>query len=205
MPAAATMRNRRERELVEATRALFDERGMQDAPMDEIARAVGINKALIYRVFASKEELFVLTVTHYLDELSEAALNEPDLRGALDQFTHFCLRYPAFLDCALSLMRRPASELRERVSEGVWLRLGRSMAACLSPLAAILAADGVEQPEFTANRLYTQVLGTMHLARLGAGVAEAAPGVPEVFSLDPERVRRACVEDALALARARPS
>ena len=42
----ATARREREREIVEATRALFDERGVQDAPMEEIARAVGINKAL---------------------------------------------------------------------------------------------------------------------------------------------------------------
>jgi AcrR family transcriptional regulator len=202
------MRRERERDIVEATRALFDERGLQDAPVDEIARAVGLNKALIYRVFSSKEELFVLTVTHYLEELRERALEpmeagEPEarLREALDRFTRFCLRYPAFLDCALSLMRRPAGELRERVGEGVWVRLGRSMAACLAPLAALLADHGVEDPDFAANRLYTQVLGTMHLARLGAGVREAAPGVPDVFPLDPERVRRACVEDALALAR----
>ena len=205
MPPPATTRNQRERDLVEATRALFDERGLQDAPMDEIARSVGINKALIYRVFASKEELFVLTVTHYLDELREAASDATDLRGALDHFTRFCLRYPAFLDCALSLMRRQAAELRERVSEGVWLRLGRSMAACLAPLSAILAADGVEDPDFAANRLYTQVLGTMHLARLGAGVREAAPGVPDVFVIDPERLRAACVEDALAIAGAGPA
>jgi AcrR family transcriptional regulator len=202
------MRRERERDIVEATRALFDERGLQDAPVDEIARAVGLNKALIYRVFSSKEELFVLTVTHYLEELRERALEpmeagEPEarLREALDRFTRFCLRYPAFLDCALSLMRRPAGELRERVGEGVWVRLGRSMAACLAPLAALLADHGVEDPDFAANRLYTQVLGTMHLARLGAGVREAAPGVPDVFPLDPERVRRACVEDTLALAR----
>ncbi len=200
MPPAATTRNQRERDLVEATRALFDERGLQDAPMDEIARAVGINKALIYRVFASKEELFVLTVTHYLDELRRVAAGSADLRAALDHFTRFCLRYPAFLDCALSLMRRPADELRERVSEGVWLRLGRSMAACLAPLARILADEGAEDPDFTANRLYTQVLGTMHLARIGLGVREAAPGVPGAFPLDPEAVRAACVEDALALA-----
>src|SRR5918998_2847891 len=130
MPSApATTRGERERDLVAATRALFDERGLQDAPMDEVARAVGINKALIYRVFASKEELFVLTVTHYLEELRERALSPVDsdepvamLREALDRYTRFCLQYPAFLDCALSLMRRPAEELRERVSEGVWLR-----------------------------------------------------------------------------------
>ena len=202
---AATTRRERERDLVEATRALFDERGLQDAPMEEIARAVGINKALIYRVFASKEELFVLTVTHYLDELRAVALEPPaGLRDALDRFTHFCLRYPAFLDCALSLMRRPAAELRERVGEGVWLRLGASMSACLAPLSRILAEEGVEEPDFAANRLYTQVLGTMHLARIGLGVRESAPGLPDAFPLDPERVRRACVEDALAFARAVP-
>jgi AcrR family transcriptional regulator len=203
MPPAATARRDRERDLVAATRALFDERGVQDAPIEEIARAVGINKALIYRLFASKEELFVLTVTSYLEELREHALEPHEgLRDALDRFTRFCLRYPAFLDCALSLMRRPAEELRERVGEGTWLRLGASMSACLAPLARILADEGVREPDFTANRIYTQVLGTMHLARIGLGVGEAAPGVPGAFSLDAERVRLACVSDAIALARA---
>jgi AcrR family transcriptional regulator len=206
-PPAATTRRDRERELVAATRALFDERGVRDAPMDEIARAVGINKALIYRVFASKEELFVLTVTSYLDELREHALEPHEgLRDALDRFTRFCLRYPAFLDCALALMRRPAEELRERVGEGTWLRLGASMSACLAPLARILAEEeGVEDSDFVANRLYTQVLGTMHLARIGLGVRESAPGVPGAFPLDPEAVRVACVEDALAATRLRPT
>ncbi len=194
-PAASSTRRDRERDIVEATRALFDERGLQDAPIDEIARAVGINKALIYRVFASKEELFILTATSYLDELREQAGGTTDLHEALDVFTRFCLRYPAFLDCALSLMRRPAHELEERVGEGTWLRLGRSMAACLAPLAAILEEHGVEEPEFMANRLYAHVLGTMHLARIGVGV-----GATGAFALDPERVRRACVQDALVLA-----
>ena len=47
----------------------------------------------------------------------------------------------------------------------------------------------------------------MHLARIGVGVNEAAPGVPDAFPLDPETVRRACVADGLALASAatRPS
>src|SRR5436309_5028735 len=110
----ASARREREREIVEATRALFDERGVQDAPMEEIARAVGINKALIYRHFASQEELFVLTVTHYLDELGQRfgavdASLEPlkRLRELSECYLAFCLEYPAFLDCAVSLMRRP--------------------------------------------------------------------------------------------------
>ena len=51
-----------------ATRMLFDERGMQDAPIEEIAQSMGIARGLIYRQFSSKEELFVLTVTDYLAE-----------------------------------------------------------------------------------------------------------------------------------------
>src|SRR5204863_9863588 len=68
---ATPLRQVRERDLVEATRTLFDERGMQDAQVDEIARAAGIARGLVYRHFSSKEELYVLTVTHYLDELAE--------------------------------------------------------------------------------------------------------------------------------------
>ena len=62
-------RRARERTIVGATRALFDERGRRDAPVDEIARAARLNKALIYRSFDSKEEIFVLTLTDYLAEL----------------------------------------------------------------------------------------------------------------------------------------
>src|SRR5437016_9399656 len=102
--ARASARREREREIVEATRTLFDERGVQDAPMEEIARAVGINKALIYRHFASQEELFVLTVTHYLDELGQrfAAVDksldpESQLRELSKRYLEFCRQYPAFL------------------------------------------------------------------------------------------------------------
>jgi len=213
IPGTARQRRRsREREIVLAAKALFDERGMQDASIDDVARAVGLNKAIIYRHFASKEELFVSTVTLYLAELA-ARLGGVDatgppverLRDGWERYADFCLEYPAFLDCALSLMRRPAYELRERVSDGVWLQLGQGMAACLGPLTEILAAGAragdftVPDPEFAANRLYAQTLGTMHLARSGVGVRDAGGGVlGQPFEIDPRAVRDACVSDVLA-------
>jgi AcrR family transcriptional regulator len=205
MASPLAARADRERQIVAATRALFDEQGVQEAAIDGIARAVGINKALIYRHVASKEELFILALIDYLGELRDGfprGMADPAaaLREALDRYAAFCLEYPAFLDCALSLMRRPAGELRARVSEGTWLRLGRAMTDCLGPLAALMRAAGVEDADYIANRVYAQVLGTMHLARVGVGVTEAGPGVPGVFAIDPERVRRDCVADALALA-----
>jgi AcrR family transcriptional regulator len=204
-------RRTRERDIVAATRALFDERGLRDAPIEEIARAVGINKALIYRHFESKDELFVATVTLYLDELAERLRDvDPDLdhvarlRDGWGRYADFCLEYPAFLDCALSLMRRPADDLRELVTDAIWLNMGQAMSACIGPLQAILA-DGaregvfaVDDPDFVANRLYAQTLGTMHLARVGAGVRVTADGLPASVPIDARRVRDACVEDALA-------
>jgi AcrR family transcriptional regulator len=203
-PPTATRRGR-ERDLVTATRRLFDERGMQDAPIEEIAQAVGIARGLIYRQFSSKEELFVLTVTDYLDELDgvlSAAIVGRTPKRRLEQcaeaYAGFCLRYPAFLDCSLSLMHRPARELRDIVSESVWLRLGQGMAACIEQLTRILRDLGCDEPEYMANVLWTQTLGVMHLARLGVGLREEAPGVPALFKVDAEQLVRTCVASAVA-------
>jgi AcrR family transcriptional regulator len=212
----ASIRREREREIVAATRLLFDERRSQDAPIEDIAREVGINKALIYRHFSSKEELFVLTLTSYLSDLTkrlEGVDQALDASAQLEEgwrrYTDFCLEFPAFLDCSLSLMRHPARELRETVSDGVWLRLGQGMAACLGKLSGILVRGNeqgqftIEDPDFTANHLYSQTLGTMHLARVGIGVRAGAGGFPEAFHIDAHQVQEACIADALASVGAR--
>ena len=212
----AARRREREREIIAATRLLFDERGLQDAPIESIARAVGINKALIYRHFSSKEELYVLALSSYLADLAERLEDVPTeldpvarLEDGWGRYTSFCLEYPAFLDCGLSLMRRSAEELREEISDAIWIRLGQNMAACLGKLSQILAEGAkqgvftVEDPAFTANQLYAQTLGTMHLARIGVGVRATASGVPEPFALEPARIQRACIEAVLASVGAR--
>ncbi len=204
------VRRQREQEIVAATRLLFDERGLQDAPMEDIARAVGINRGLIYRYFSSKEELFVLTLTSYLSELAERLEEIPKgpdpivrLEDGWRRYTDYCLEHPAFLDCGMSLMRRPAAELREMVSDAVWIRLGQGMAACLDKLSKILALGAqqglftVSDPDFTANHLYTQTLGTMHLARIGVGIRLGAVG-PEPFAIQAQQVQEACIADVLS-------
>jgi AcrR family transcriptional regulator len=208
---STSLRQVRERDLVTATRRLFDERGMQDAPIEAIAQSVGIARGLIYRQFASKDELFVLTVTDYLAELSElihtAMTGSEDPARQLDLVTEayarFCLRYPAFLDCSLSLMRRPAMELAEQVSESVWLRLGQGIARCLDQVAGVLRAGKeagsfeLSDPDYMANVLWTQTLGILHLARIRVGVRQAGHGVPALFEISPEDVVDAAVRSAL--------
>jgi AcrR family transcriptional regulator len=205
-------RRAREARILDVTRELFDARGMHDARVDAIARAAGIDKALIYRHFSSKEELHLLTLRRYLDELAEllgrvdaTAAPVERLRASAEAYATYCLEHPAFVDVSLAVMRRDPGELRRVVSEAVWLRLGHGLARCLGPLAAILAdgrdrgAFATQDPDFTANHLYAQVLGTVHLARAGVGVRETAPGgPPATFPIEAERVRDACVAAALA-------
>jgi AcrR family transcriptional regulator len=212
--AAAVRRRARERQILDATRALFDERGVRDAQIEDIARAVGINRAIIYRHFSGKEELFALTLVGYLDELdarlaaTDDAAADPATRLRLltEVFVDFGIEFPAFVDCAQTLMRRPGPELLEEVSEGAVYRLGRGIATSLARVAAVLEA-GIAAGAFAdqdvhllANTLYATGLGGMQLARVGMLVKEAAPGVPTVGPVSPDEVRSLMVSTALAMA-----
>jgi AcrR family transcriptional regulator len=210
--ARRARRASREQAIVAATRTLFDQHGIQDARVDDIARAAGLNKALIYRAFASKDEIFALTATSYLDELrarTDAVETSPDaaeqLRQVLTVFADFCVTYPAFLDCGLSLLRRPAIDLRETLSDAAWFRVSRAVGRCVGPVQRALEAGvkqevvEVDDAGFTAGRLLTQMMGSMHLFRTGVSLREATPGVVTAVPLDPEQVRDACIRDALAV------
>jgi AcrR family transcriptional regulator len=210
---AKQSQTRRERraEIIDATRALLDEQGVQDAPIDQIARAAGINKAQIYRYFESKDELLALTLDRYLEELDvelSKAATITDSVDRLDELIRTLIDYtfdhPAFLDCTFALMRQPAGELTAGMSEGAMFRLGRALGRCVEHLAACLrdgAAAGVfvaRDPETLANLICAQALGMMQLGRVGAGVRMTGGGFPEIFPLDHKLLHEACRNGVLA-------
>ncbi len=213
--AAAARRRQREREILAATRTLFDQRGVRDAQIEDIAQAVGINRAIVYRHFTGKEELFALTLVSYLDELRDSLAQsvaglagaEDRLRATVSAFVDYGLDHPAFVDCAQSLMRRTGPELLEEISESAMFRLGRAISGCLSVVAVVLD-DGIESGDFhvddttlLANQLYASGLGALQLARVGMLVSEAAPGIPRIHRVTGEQVKTYLVTSALALAR----
>lgn len=210
---ARVSRRAREHALVQAARRVIDARGVDRAPVDEVAREAGLNKALLYRSFASKEELYAETLVAYLADLA-GRIRAP-VAGAGDaallaemtrRFVRFSLEFPAFPSLAMQLMREPAAELRERVSDAVLLRLGEAMAACLSLLSATFAAGtetgefAVGDPDRLANFVYLRCLGLVHLGRFGCGVRVGAQGVPELFPVAAEEIEQQCVADVLASA-----
>jgi AcrR family transcriptional regulator len=214
--AAAARRRTREKEILDATRALFDERGVAEARIDHIADAVGINRAIVYRHFTGKEELFALTLVAYLDELRAALFDATDaeddaasgLAAIVSAFVDYGVAHPAFVDCAQALMGRSGPELLDELSESALFRLGRGISSCLAILSAALergVASGdfaVDDPTLLANTLYASGLGALQLARVGILVKEEAPGIPTVGSISPEQVKDYLVKSALALASA---
>jgi AcrR family transcriptional regulator len=212
--AAAARKREREQAIIAATRALFDQRGVRDAQIEDIATAVGVNRAIIYRHFTGKEELFGLTLVGYLDELAVYLRKADDpgadpaarLRLLTAAFHDYGMTYPAFVDCAQTLMRNTGSELFEEISEGAVFRLGRAIAGCLGHLVEVLEAGNasghfhIDDPHLLANTLYAQGLGTMQLARVGLLVKEAAPGMPTVARLSADQVKDYLVAASVAMA-----
>jgi AcrR family transcriptional regulator len=186
---------------------------VREAQIEDIARAVGINRAIVYRHFSGKEELFALTLEGYLAELRDALATAADeqtdprdrLGAVVGAFVDYGVAHPAFVDCAMSLMRMPGEELLDEISESALFRLGRGISSCLSVLSAAIAS-GVDSGDFVtptdptllANTMYASGLGAIQLARVGILVAEAAPGVPTVGEITPEQVRDYLVSSALA-------
>ncbi len=208
---AAALRRLREQEIIDATRRLFDERGVRDAQIEDIANAVGINRAIVYRHFTGKEELFALTLVQYLDELREllvAAAQEEGspqtrLRGIVEAFVDYGLAHPAFVDCAQAIMRRQGHDLLTEVSESAMFRLGRAMTGCLVVLTQVIQQGvesgefQVEDPNLLANMLYASGLGSLQLGRVGILVSETAPGIPGISRITAEQVREHVVMSAL--------
>jgi AcrR family transcriptional regulator len=205
----------RKQEIVAATRTLFDERGVRDAQIEDIARAVGINRAIIYRHFSGKEELFAVTLVGYLHELDaalgaaddESADPEQRLRALTAAFLDFGGELPAFVDCAQALLRRRGDELMEEVSQQVMVDLGVAMAACLHRAVDILRAGmatgqfDVADPDLLANIYYTQGLGVLNLATLQLSVREENPGLPAVDAVPFDQVKRTIQTAVVAMAR----
>lgn len=115
------------------------------------------------------------------------------------------MTYPAFLDRGFSLLRRPASELRDTLPETAWFRVSRAVERCVGVVQRSLAAGGgptvdeVHDAGFLAGRLLTQMMGSPHLSRSGVSLREPVAGAVVGVALQPEQVRDACVRDALAV------
>jgi AcrR family transcriptional regulator len=92
----------REKRIVEAALAVFGERGLAGARLEEIAQRAEVGKGTIYLYFASKDDLFRAVVQHTVveavmrfTEAERAGGVEERLRGLLEDFWGY-VRSPSF-------------------------------------------------------------------------------------------------------------
>jgi AcrR family transcriptional regulator len=201
-----------EQRIVEALRRLLDREDAEDPSIEEISREVGINKAIIYRHVASKEELLLLALCSYQQELLtlftevDADLDPlPQLEQLAERYVAFCLRYPAYLDCVTGLLRRPYRRMKERVSPAVLMRVTQLIAPVNSRFTRVLRA-GAEQGVFTllgdadyvTHMVYSSCAGAMQMVRFGVGIRENTGAFPDVFRMEHERAVRTALNMMLA-------
>ncbi len=71
--------------MIDAARQIFLDKGLEGARTKDIALACGVSESIIYRHFASKEEIFEAAIldplTHHLDEYGQMTANFATLSG----------------------------------------------------------------------------------------------------------------------------
>ena len=181
----------RRRQLLDAGAELFARHSYDELSMAEIARAVGISKALLYHYFPSKQAYFQATLEQAAAELAETVQPNPELppveqlAGSLDAYLGWIERNAgAYAKLITSVGAVPeVRELVERVRNETADRIlqGISPGGVAPPLRAAVRGwmwfmggailDWIEHRDIERARLQGLLLGTL----LGAVTASGAP------------------------------
>jgi AcrR family transcriptional regulator len=175
---------------------------MQLASVDEVSRAVGINKATIYRHVASKDELFLLVLCSYLEELDQLCRSVDDQLPAFvrakevtDRFLDFLERYPAYVSCGLDIKQYLYAEVADRVSPAIMLRVNQAVASNTSFHAQVLvdacaaANMTIDDPEHVTTMVAAMIMGAYQVIRAGVIARTGTSDYPEIVPIDQPKAR----------------
>jgi AcrR family transcriptional regulator len=181
----------RRRQLLDAGAELFARHSYDELSMSEIARAVGISKALLYHYFPSKQAYFQATLEQAAAELAETVQPNPELppveqlAGSLDAYLGWIERNAGAYAKLITgvgavpevreLVERVRNETADRILQGI------SPGGVAPPLRAAVRGwmwfmdgailDWIEHRDIERARLQGLLLGTL----LGAVTASGAP------------------------------
>jgi AcrR family transcriptional regulator len=144
-------------DITEAARAVFEEKGYQDALLSEIAERAGVVEGTIYRYFDSKRDLLVRVMEQWFDELLAENQDIPAIGGTHERLRALVGRH------LMSIRRRPA--------------LSRMMFMEIRPDPGYRASRLYE-----LNRAYTHQVA--EIVRHGVAIGEFAADVPAALVRD---------------------
>ena len=171
---------RTRQQIADAAWRLFAERGFDEVPVAEIARAAEVSEATVFNYFPTKEDLVFHRMEAFEDELLTAIRDRGEGESIVEAFGRFVLRPRGFLGSddpeATDGMRRvarvmtgsPALQARERQ---ILDRYTSTMAALIGEERGMSAGD--PEPWVMANSL----IG-VHRALVSYTHRQALEGVP---------------------------
>jgi AcrR family transcriptional regulator len=135
--------------LLRAAQELFAERGFEQATVREIAARAGVNQALLFRYFGSKDTLFYTAMTSKGQELLATTSPEQLVVRMLQRLLASDARKPD-QHPIYAILR---SSAHERTSAALWEKLGAAYGQTLASLTA--AQDG----ELRADLVLAWIMG----------------------------------------------
>ncbi len=164
-------KERTRRLIAETARALFDERGFDDVPVAEVARAADVSEKTVFNYFPAKEDLVFWGRESFEEEMAAAIRDRPSGESALEAFARFVLAAREPPEVARMIEASPALRAREQ------LVLARHTAALAGALAEASGAEaGDPEPRVAANAMIGVYRDLVSHARRRAadGAGEAA-------------------------------
>ncbi|GAA5000790.1 TetR family transcriptional regulator [Kitasatospora paranensis] len=160
------------RTVLEAARAEFAARGYQKASMRAIARAAGVDAALLHHYFGSKDKLFLAALEFPIDpRLLVARVLEGDRDAVGERLARLVLglwEQPTVRDRLLAVLRTAAAS-----EEVAGLMRGFMVAEVVTGVAA-----GLDVPQLRVELAMSQVIG-LALARYVIAVEPLASASPD--------------------------
>jgi len=169
-------------EVLDAAVLVFWEKGYDGASVEDLTKAMGINRPSLYSTFGNKRELFIQAIDRYAATHGNRAFSafrlEPDNRKAVERF------FAASIECATEdgkprgcLINTVATEAAEN-DDALRHKLSRMFTKTDAAIARRLqanqegAAPGIDDPEGLARMAHSVTHSIMTRARAGAGHEE---------------------------------
>ncbi|MGF1543254.1 MAG: TetR/AcrR family transcriptional regulator [Parvularculaceae bacterium] len=163
---------------VSAAKELFWARGYDEASIDDVVKATGLNRYAIYSAFGGKRDLFLATLQAYHEERRSVFLRHFDdpARPPLDavrKVAEFCIaemteRRTGCLVCNLAMdVGRDDPVVAERV-DAYLQEINSAFTAALARAAERGELNDTVSPAEAAQVLVALILGVGALARAGA-------------------------------------
>lgn len=166
----------RRRDILDAARQEFFERGFHQPTVDDVAARAEISKGTIYLYFVSKEEILAHLLLEGLDLLlaqmeangpeSSSSAAEPALRALATAYLQFCQSHPSYFRLIMAFDR---GRFEESISPELYQRVldkslqGLSLLAQTIEMGKESGAFCVEDPWQTAGSTWAALNGVLVL------------------------------------------